>query len=349
MPDPTSTALSDSQKSDWNGLVQHLNGDYPTAAGVASYNAANPKSTITPDHIAPALAGVAAIKANADVPATPAYKNGNSMMYPVNSKGEHPNVGSDPSSIPKPNYDDPKSRLQYAQAFTKKYGALMQGRGDTPLRINETPDSGSDSAKNMSVKAASKYGLDPALLYSSAMEEGMSGLYADKNGKVDFSGDDKHPISGYQSFGLDTFSDKFPDLVKKGLLPANFAGKFVKSVEVPKSGDNSKAVNSANFVDTDSALQAKAAMVKDSQNQAEAYAAKNGITLSPKAKEFFALAAYNGGSGNMRKIMQNYNKAGALKDDNFIAHPPNQDYKTIHENVSRRILMRDGLKAEGLF
>jgi len=36
--------------------------------------------------------------------------------------------------------------------------------------------------KNISVKAAKEYGIDPALLYSSAMQEGASALFKDKSG-----------------------------------------------------------------------------------------------------------------------------------------------------------------------
>jgi hypothetical protein len=340
-------SLNNAQKTSWNDFQTHLDGDHPTPAALQSFNTANPKSTLTPDHISVALNDVAAIKKNPDIAGmTPAYVSGNNLRYPVTAKGEHVDVGGNPSAIPKPNYDDPASRLKYAAAFTKKYGSLMQGRGDTPLRVNEAPDTGSAPVKDMAAKAASKYGLDPALLYSSAMEEGMSGLFPDKNGKVDFSGDEKHPISGYQSFGLDRFADAYPGLVKKGYLDKDFQGKFVPS---PETNDKGEKVNSANFVDSDSALQAKAAMVKDSQDGVENFAKKNNIQLSPKAKEFFSLISYNAGDGNMRKMLAEYSKAGYLKDDSFIDKRPSEGWKQPFENVSRRLKMRDALKAEGLF
>jgi hypothetical protein len=346
--------LNNGNKTDWNNFQDHLSGDHPTPQNLQTYQTLNPDSKLSPEHIPIAINEVAAIKSNPDIPGlTPAYKNGNNLRYPVTSGGKHLDTGGNPSAIPKPNYDDPQSRLNYAAAFTKKYGPLMQGRGDTPLRINETPDSGSDTAKNLAAKAASKYGLDPALLYSSAMEEGMSGLFPDKNGKVDFSGDQKHPISGFLSFGLDRFSDQVPELMKKGYLDNDFANKFVKS---PETNDKGEKVNSANFTDTDSALQAKAAVVKNTQDHLQDFAKKNNINLSPKATEFFSLVGYNGGEGNMRKMLNDYQKAGALKDDNFITNRPTSggdlkegSYKQLHENVSRRLIMRDSLKSEGLF
>ena len=346
MPDGT-PILSDAQKTQWNSFQDHLGGDYPTPTALKSFNDANPKSTLTDAHIPVALNDVAAIKANPDVPGmTPAYKGGNNPRYPVTSSGGHVAVGGNPASIPKPDYGNPASRLKYAAAFRAKYGDTVAGFGDTPLRINETPENGVDTAKNASIKAASKVGIDPKLLYSSAMVEGMSGLYPDKNQEVDFSDNDKYPVNGFHNFGLDTFSDQAKGLIKKGYLPPDFANQYS-----PKQRTNEKGelVNSADFKTPDAALQATAAVIKDSQDQVEAYAKKNNINLSPKAKEFFALTAYNAGSGNMQKIMQNYNKSGALNDDKFIENRPNDTYKTIHENVKSRMVLRDALEKEGLF
>src|ERR1700743_378741 len=97
-------------------------------------------------------------------------------------------------TIPKPNYDDPESRLQYAHNIVKQYGPLLQGRGDTFLKVNETPDTGVDNQtpRQFTEEAAKKVGIDPVLLYTSAMEEGMSGLWHDKNGEIDSTDDDKY-------------------------------------------------------------------------------------------------------------------------------------------------------------
>src|SRR4051812_31998355 len=65
--------------------------------------------------------------------------------------------------IPRPDYANPASRLQYAQQWAKKYGPLMQGRGDTPLRVDEKPDWATGTSKEISTNAAKGVGLDPAL------------------------------------------------------------------------------------------------------------------------------------------------------------------------------------------
>lgn len=363
-------ALSSEQRTQWNDFIDHAGksegGGDPTKlpALMESYKSGNPQTTLTPEHIPVAAQEVADIKGGKPIGGltlaqasyvksgmSDGYKNDSTnLKYPVSSVHgtnleDHAKAG-DPK-IPLPNYDDPASRQTYAKHFSTKYGPLMQGRGDTPLRINETPDSGSASAKELAIKAAKPLGIDPTLLYTSAMEEGMSGLFGDKKGQVDFSGDEKHPISGYVNFGLDNFSDQFPKLVKKGYLPKEFASEFTKSVEPARAGDNKVPVNSANFTTTDAALQAKAATMKDLQDQVDAFAKKKNINLTPKQREFFTLTAFNGG-GNMQKMMTEYNQKGALKDDSFIANPETGGYKTIHKNVGRRILMRDALKNEGL-
>lgn len=345
MTDENTIPLSHEERGEWNNFVTHLDGDYPTSNAMASFQKLNPKTTLTDKHIPAALNEVAAIKKEGSVPGlTKNYVAGNNMNYPVD-KGGKPIPPPD-APLPTPNYDDPNSRLDYAKKFRAKYGDLMQGRGDTPLRLNEIPDSGSIPAKQMAINSASKYGLDPAVLYSSAMEEGMSGIFGNKKGEVDFSGDEKHPISGFVNFGLDNFADKYPELVKKGLLDKGFASKFSKSVE---TNEKNQKVNSANFATAEDALQAKAAMVKDVQDTTEKFASKNNIKLSPAARDFFTLVAYNGGEGNMQKMLKEYNDKGYLKDDKFIEKRPSEGWAQIHTNISRRLLMANALKKEKLF
>ncbi len=253
--------------------------------------------------------------------------------------------------IPLPDYKNQESRLGYAKQFTQKYGPLMSGRGDTPLRINEVPGTHKDtlSAKQIALNASGKLGLDPALLYSSAMEEGMSGLYPDKNGEVNFSGDENYPVSGYQSFGLDTFSDAFPGLVKKGYLPPEFEKEFKKKVEAPRSGDNKVAVNSADFSSAHAAMQAKAAMIKAGRDELDDFTSKNKIKLSDKAKDFFTLVGFNAGPANAKKMLKEYNSMGVLKNDSFLKKRPSKSWAVPYENVIRRLQMADALKAEGYF
>lgn len=294
------------------------------------------------------------------------------LYYPQSPKG---NYGTDiegyanslskggpekaPNRLPLPNYDNPASRLNYAKQFRQKYGPLMQGRGDTPLRINEIPEGGSDTSKNLSAKAASKLGLDPALLYASSMEEGMSGLYPNEKGEVSDNGEKGYPISGSTDFGLDQFVSEVPRYIQKGYLPKDFTNNFKKYTPKPGefgSGGKPVTTNSANFKTVDDALLAKAAYLKDNYDTVDDYASKSGVKLSPKARDFFSLVAYNGGAGTAKKMLADYKANGLLKDDSFTETRPTSgkglkesSYKTVWENVARRTKMADALKKEGYF
>lgn len=266
---------------------------------------------------------------------------------------------TNPNLIPAPNYNDPASRANFLKQWTGKYGNL-EGRGDTVLKVNEVPRTGSDTAKNISKKAASQYGIDPALLYTSSMEEGMSGLFKDKGtgidtkhrkpsdfGYQDYYGDKEFPINGGQSFGFQTFSDRFPDLVKGGYLPKDFAKNF-------RGKDNEGQYSRNNFKDVQSAMQAKAAMLKYHYDDVDSYAAHRGIKLSPKAKDFFALAEYNGGEGGGHQLMHEYNQKGLLEGDKFLAERPESSKKSqpnldIWSHVVPRMKRRDAIKEQTLF
>lgn len=279
---------------------------------------------------------------------------------PSKNRGGEPNKGD---IIPAPDYNDPKSRLAYLQSWAKKYGDL-QGRGDTVLKVNEIPRGASDTAKNIATKAAKEYGLDPALLYSSAMEEGMSGLFKDKSGLdtkhrkpgdfgyQDFYGDKEFPINGGQSFGFQTFAEKFPDLVKGGYLPKEFSKEF-RGVKAALS-DDAQYADANNFKNVESAMKAKAAMMKFGEDYVEKEAKKNGIELSTKQKEFFTLAWFNGGEGAVLHRLPEYEKKGYLKNDDFINKRPSEeqgkpDNLDVWQHVTRRMRMANALKEQKLF
>jgi len=269
-------------------------------------------------------------------------------------KGKGTPAAKPPERIPMFKAEDPKSRRAYLDAIVKKYN-LPHGYGDTFTRFNEIPSSSEAdtlTSKELALKMAKASGLPPSLLYSSAMVEGMSGLYpqilkGSKEESVDFSGDEKYPVPGFRNFGLDTFSDAYPGLVKKGLLPADFNKRFIKSVH---TNEQNKKVNSANFDSAEAGLQAKAAMMKDAQDQFNAYAAQNKIPLSDRARQFFALAAYNGGPGAAKTLLQEYQKSGTLANDAFLKTRPAQSrYNQVYDNVMQRFSLANALDSEGYF
>lgn len=257
--------------------------------------------------------------------------------------------------IPHPNYEDSKSRSNYLSQWAKKYGDL-QGRGDTVLKVNEVPRGASGPIKEVATKAAKQYGIDPALLYSSFMEEGGSGLFKNKDGTDTrhrkpgeygyqaFYGDKEFPINGNESLGMPNFNQVFPDLVSKGYLPKDFKEKF-RGKDGEFSGNDFKTL--------DDGLKAKAAWMKMSYDEVDAYAKEKGIELSKKAKDFFALADFNSGE-NFKKILKRYNDEGLLKDDKFLKEHPHKDEKIeekddVWAHVQRRLYMANNLKKEKHF
>lgn len=262
-------------------------------------------------------------------------------------KGEKPKPTD---RIPMFDPNDPQSRLNYTAAAAKKHN-LPHGFGDSFTRFNEIPGTQTDSltTRQMIAKTAPGSGLPAPLFYNSAMAEGMTGVYpyGSKN-DVDYSGNEKFPVSGYVNFGLDTFSDAYPGLVKKGYLPADFNKNFVKSIHPARKGDNKVPVNSANFDSAQSALQAKAAVLRDAQDQVNEYAGKNKIPLSDKAKHFITLAYYNGGSGAGKALLQDFKREGLLQNDAFLTTKPKQSsYGKVYNNILDRFKVANAQVAEG--
>lgn len=251
--------------------------------------------------------------------------------------------------IPK-TWEDSKQVQNYRNALYHKYGKGSEDIVDMPEYTNLQPQDATDTLKNLSVKAASKLGIKPEILFSSSMVEGMKGLATSAAQKIgtgeDWSGDKDYPISGFVNFGLDNFSDKYPDLVKKGYLSKDFSKNFNKSVE---TNEKKKKVNSANFKTVDAAIEAKAAMIKDIQDTTDQFAKQHGIKLSDRGRDFFTLIGYNGGEGSMQKMMQSYSKGGYLKDDKYIENRPTDSWKNIHREVSKRLKGADVLKGETYF
>jgi hypothetical protein len=231
--------------------------------------------------------------------------------------------------------------------LSDKYGKYVKGR---EAWVDWTGKKlGKSTIKDITVQAAQAAKLRPSLLYASAMEEGMNLRVkspdqvseAYNNAKVDGA----YPVDGFLNYGLDTFSDIYPNLVKKGYLKEDFKNSFI-----PYTAYNEKdaKVNTAAFRDDASALQAKAALIAYTRDNMLGYAKKNKIELSPEAQDFFTLAAYNGGEGLGQKMLQSYYKKGVLKDNAFLKTKP-ASYPGVYDNVMHRIQGANMLTGEGAF
>lgn len=212
-----------------------------------------------------------------------------------------------------------------------------------------------EKVKDSLYAAAKLSGISPSLLYSSSMEEGMGlGIHKPDNVSEAYAmwaekdkDASKYPVDGFYNYGLDTFGNIYEDLLKKGYLPEGFDKKFKVFEAI---NEKNESVKPAAFISNADALTAKAAMIKDVSNQLENYLVKNKITLDDKGKEFFTLAGYNGGVGNMQKMIASYNKKGYLKDNKYLSSDfTPASYAPIYTNVQRRLQNKNILDAEGYF
>lgn len=236
-----------------------------------------------------------------------------------------------------PNLPKPKKDAAY---YVQKYGDYMSGGRNTDEELaSETLPDATKPYKELVMENATKQGLSPEILFSSLNEEGVRQMVRDN----EYSGDDKYPISGFAHFGLDTFGDAYPALVKKGYLPEGM--DYSAQLGTNEKGQK---VHTANFKTVDDAIAAKAAMMRDVKDQVDDYAKKRGYNLSDKSKQFFMLAAYNGGIGNARKMLDSYNEKGILQNDAYLTKKPDS-YAGIYDHVLRRMVPAQAWKDDGIF
>lgn len=233
-----------------------------------------------------------------------------------------------------------------------------QGRYNWGSKLNnEFPLTGG-KVKDAVMDAAKFNNVDSALLYSSAMEEGMSGSVDAKysgnasEAYVDWAekNNDKaeeYPVDGFYNYGLDQFSGMAKNLEKKGYLPKGFEEKFTTFDASNEKGEKLKA---AAFKKDSDALIAKSAMIRLAKDQLEEHIKEKGISLTPKQKDFFMLANYNGGEGTMQKMINSYKEKGYLKDDNFLnTNFKPASYEGVYKNVQARMQSAKQLKDEKYF
>ena len=193
---------------------------------------------------------------------------------------------------------------------------------------------------------ASTTGINPSFLAANMFQEGLTDMITWNREKkksmedpknIEFEktnriGENKeYPIEGYEYYGLDTFGSKYPDLVKKGLLSDVFKDTFIEKESVNEKRDN---ITTAQFKTNKDAMTAKAAMINDLVGEVDSYAAKKGIKLDQRAKDYFVMSAYNGGLGNARKMMNELSSSKASTSD-FIDKGMTS-LKQIHKNVMPR-------------
>lgn len=219
------------------------------------------------------------------------------------------------SPLPKPP-DDPE------EPFVRKmYGSNMS-YDNRPM-----------SAIVKSVSEKTK--INPSLLLSSAMQEGMNQAitHPDEVSEAYVNSKDidhnAFPVDGFYNYGLDRFGDNYQRLKK--YLPEGFEQRFKPFKAI---NEKKEPITTAAFDTNESALIAKSAMLKDAQVQIEEYAKKKGITIPEEDKDYFVLSAYNGGIGNGKSILDEYAKA---KDKRKFIDEGQTTKKQVHSNISPRL------------
>ena len=209
-----------------------------------------------------------------------------------------------------------------------------------------------------SIYAASKRtGIDPGLLYTSAMEEGMKLALSGKDtgvrreGFVDYQknnpkGAKEYPIDGGYYYGLNTFGDKYGKTIKQSNLPPGF-----KYTPYPQKGtDGSVAFNSAAFRTHEDAISAKAAQMKQVEEAMNYKLRDAKIDLSPEARKFFDMVGYNMGEEKTIEMIKSYQQKGYLKDDRFLDSKfQPASWKEPYTNVQRRYQNYRILNEQGYF
>lgn len=184
---------------------------------------------------------------------------------------------------------------------------------------------------------ASKTGLNPAFLAANAMQEGMN-LAIEDDSRMELKQDynvpyelsTKYPVDGFLYYGLDTFGDSVQALKDKGYLDKNF-----DFAEYETQNEKKQRVKTGAFKSHEDALMAKAAMLRNIEDNVTKYAKEKGIKLEPKSMEYFVMSAYNGGMGNARIMMDEMKKSNVPQSE-FI-NKGLTTRKGVHKNIAPRI------------
>jgi hypothetical protein len=185
--------------------------------------------------------------------------------------------------------------------------------------------------------AALKTGVNPALLFSSAYQEGMNKAIADPDEvSVAYTNAEKagldtktYPVDGFYSYGLDTFGGRYEQLKK--YLPEGFDKRF-KTYDA--KNEKNESIKTAAFITNEDALIAKGAMLRSVADRVSQEAKKKGLMLDQDQIDYFTLVGYNSGEGNISKMMEKFAQS---KDKKAWLEKGDVNWQRVHKNVSPRL------------
>lgn len=185
--------------------------------------------------------------------------------------------------------------------------------------------------------AAKDVGVSPEMLGASAIQEGMGLAYINQPDKYSSGYNiarkanqipEDYVVDGFRSFGLNTFSDRYKDIrpyLKKDI-------EFVPFEAIDEKGNK---VNSAAFKSTEDALKAKGAFLRSIQDQVVNKAKDMKLSLDKQTVDYLTMAAYNGGMGNA-KIMMDELASGKYNQNDFVVKGLTSR-QGVHKNIAPRI------------
>lgn len=253
---------------------------------------------------------------------------------------------------------DNKKPGNKAQEIRRKYKNqyVADGREQWGEYLSKKLPFSKKPVKDVVYSLSNQYGISPQVLYTSSMEEGLrlgidnpdniSEAYLNFSKKSPDQAQ-RYPVDGFYNYGLDTFGDRYEGLIANGYLPKDFESNFTPYEAL---NEKNEKVRTAAFINEETALQAKAALLKELRDNVSSYAKSRKVNLSPRQLDFFTVSAYNAGEGNARKMMGSYQQKGYLKDDGFLAPSfKPASYLQPYTYVQRRLVNADVLDKEGYF
>lgn len=233
----------------------------------------------------------------------------------------------------------PKKTTKVAVKKPFDWGEELKAGYKKPLKYdNNRP------ANQVLMEAAKEGKIDPSELMTSAWVEGMNRATTDpdmvseayNNAAAKDPSFNQFPIDAFHNYGLDTFGNNYEALKK--YLPAGFEQKFKLYDAL---NEQKQPVRTAAFKSNKDALIAKAAFMNMEKDNIKSYAKKHGIDLDDKAQKYFTMAAFNGGPGRARQMVDEYVTA---KDKNAYIDQGLTKYGQIHKNIAPRMKMLDVAK-----
>jgi len=247
----------------------------------------------------------------------------NLLAAKLNLDQKQANTPGEPTPTP------PVKKLSVKNTINKYDAGVEMGRsGKSIMPYDNKPTT------EIVKTAAAKIGVNPSLLMSSAWVEGMnkavltpddvSEAYASNESNLN-----GFPVDGFFNYGLDRFGDNYSNLKK--YLPVGFETRFKTFAA---TNEKNESINTAAFKTNEDALIAKGAMLRESQDNVANYAKKMGLVLNDDEKDYFTLAAYNGGMSNAKKMLDEYSTSKNKK--NFISGEETTR-KGVHKNIISRL------------